>query len=63
MVISFLLLCLETPEIWKDVEEDDDEDLIMFYQLLMRTFIYNAALFLKLCHIIETGWSEPALAV
>ncbi len=61
MAVTFLLICIETPEIWSDTNDDDDdfEEILIFHQVMMRAFFSNSILFLKLCHMIDIYHTPP----
>ena len=50
LAVRFLLICIETPEIWSDANDDDDDDveeILIFYQVVVTTGTLFLIMFMK----------------
>ncbi len=50
MAVTFLLICIETAEIWSDANDDDDDDveeILIFYEVIAATDTLFLIMFMK----------------
>ncbi len=59
-VSVFLFLVLQSPELWMDeTEDEDDEEILLFFTSLLMTCLRTHVVFLKLCQILEIYNTRP----
>ena len=63
MIVAFLYMVIESPELWVDAirdHDDDDDEILVFYHTLMMGFLNSNILFLKLCEIFDIYSTRPS---